>query len=435
MVNKLKRASILGGLVTGSIAMAACGGGGNGDASGPGNGSSGSGYESVTIAAEPWMIEKLGFPAMAEAFTEDTGIEVNVVEYADPEALSSFSLQWKTGSADQDLVVVDGASTGVQFLEQDLIVDFNETGVFSGPLTKEDFVGEALAFNEKDGVQFSLPIGLETYNISANKSFFEDADLLTSDGEMPTFEDWEAVYDAAKAIYEDTGNPGMTIQWGPNAFSTMLSVEQAGRGDFYGPDGMTATFDTEEKREVFSIWKRGVDEGVFSTDTFSNKDAGRSNYNARGLAMLLETAAHVPEAAADIGEENAVLMQMPGSDQNGSYGFSAGIVMPKASENQEVAVQFLQEAVMTDLQVEPGLEWGKLPVIKSAFDEIDADWKDGMYETVQLSVPAPMYPDLVKIQDRSKQMLQEYLTGSENDPDDFIGKLENLFDESNLGIE
>ena len=35
----------------------------------------------------------------------------------------------------------------------------------------------------------------------------------------------------------------------------------------------------------------------------------------------------------------------------------------------------------------------------------------------------------------SKQMLQEYLTGSENDPDDFIGKLENLFDESNLGIE
>src|SRR5690606_13450287 len=114
--------------------------------------------------------------------------------------------------------------------------------------------------------------------------------------------------------------PGMTIQWGPNAMSTMISVEQAVRGSFYKDDGKTLTFDTPEMREVLKIWKKGVSEGVFSIDTFANTDAGRSNFNAGNIPMVLETAAHVPEAAPTIAAENSVVRAMPGSMENGSYG-------------------------------------------------------------------------------------------------------------------
>lgn len=414
----------------GALALSACGGSSDG-----GGGGGGGDSDTLTIAIQSWMGDKLGLNAMAKKFEEDHGVTVKLVEYADNDALSNFALRWKTGSADQDMVVVDGASTAVQFLEQGLIIDFNETDLLSGDLAPDKFVGEALNYNQKDGVQFSIPIGLETYNISANKTFFEEADLLESDGSMPVPADWNELYDLAAALHEHTGKPGMTIQWGPNAGPTMFSVEQALRGDLYKEDGVTLTFDTPEMREVLPIWKKGVDEGVFSIDTFTNKDAGRSNYNAGGLPMLLETAAHVPEAAPDIGEENAVLMPMPGSLENGSFGFSAGIVIPKATENQDLALQFIAEAVMTDLQIDPAMEWGKLPVLTEQFDKIDADWTTDMYETLKLSVPAPMYPDLPRIQEQIKERLQQYLTGNTEDPTEFLEGLQDMIDNANLGLD
>src|SRR5690606_26907080 len=122
---------------------------------------------------------------------------------------------------------------------------------------------------------------------------FEEAGLVDADGNIPVPANWEELYDMASALSEHTGGPGMTIQWGPNAVPTMIAVEQAARGDIFADDGTTMTFDTPEMREVLEIWRRGVEEGVFSIDTFANKDAGRSNFNAGSLPMLLETASRV----------------------------------------------------------------------------------------------------------------------------------------------
>lgn len=396
-----------------------------------GTDSASAGGGELNLAAQAWMIQKLGLEAMAEKFENDNpGISVNVVEYADNQALSTFSLQWSQGKSDQDLVVVDGASTAVQFVAQPLIVDFNKSALFEGDTAKDKFVGESLSFTELDGFQFAVPLGVETYNISANRSFFSEAGLLDAQGNIPNPESWEEVYEMAVALTERDGSgnvtrPGMTIQMGPNAVGSMLAVHQAVRGSFYKDDGETLTFDTPEMREVFQIWKRGVDEGVFSTDTFSDKDAGRNNFNAGNLPMLLQTAAHVPEAIPTIGEENSTVVAMPGSLENGSYGFSAGIIMPAASENQELAVRFIKEAMMSDLQIEPGMTWGKLPSITAHFDQIEGDWKTAMYDTLKLSQPAPKYRDLPQIQIQGKQLLQEYLLGQIN-LDSFLDQVESV---------
>ncbi|WP_166789429.1 ABC transporter substrate-binding protein [Cryobacterium sp. TMS1-20-1] len=392
---------------------------------------------SINVAAQAWMIEKFHMNDMVDNFeAANESTTVNIVEYPDNQSLSNFALQWSQGKSSQDVVVVDGSSVAVQFLAKDLIIDFNETDFFEGPTAKENFVGESLVFNELDGVQFAIPIGLETYNISANKSYFEEAGLLGADGEIPAPETWEDLYDMAAAMTVKDGNtvtrPGMTIQWGPNAVSTMIAVEQAVRGSFYEDDILT--FDTPEMREVLEIWKRGVTEGVFSIDTFSNKDAGRSNFNAGNIPMVLETAAHVPEAIPTIGEENSVVLAMPGSAENGSYGFTAGVLVPSASTNQDLALQFIQEAMMSDVQVAFGEEWGKLPVITEHFDKIEAPWKTSMYDLVKISEPAPMYRDLPEIQVTGKQMLQEYLTGS-RDLDTFITDLEKLIEDANKSAE
>lgn len=393
----------------------------------------------VTVAAQAWMVEKFHMADMVTKFEdENPGKTINVVEYADNQALSNFALQWSQNKSSQDIVVVDGASVAVQFLAKDLIVDFNKTDFFEGATAKESFVGETLSYDSLGDVQFAIPLGLETYNISANKKYFADAGLLDANGDIPEPKDWDELYDMAKAMTVKDGanvvRPGMTIQWGPNAVSTMIAVEQAVRGSFYKKDGETLTFDTEEMRDVLEVWKKGVDEGVFSIDTFANKDAGRSNFNAGNIPMVLETAAHVPEAAPTIGEENSVVLAMPGSSKNGSYGFTAGIIIPTASKNQDLALKFIQEGMMSDVQVDVGLEWGKLPVLKEHFDKIDAPWKTAMYDLVKISQPAPMYRDLPEIQVTGKQMLQEYLTGTK-DLDAFLDGFEALIDKANKSPE
>ncbi len=398
-----------------------------GDEAGSGDG----GSSTVTIAAQAWMIEKFHMNDMVKKFeTDNPGKKAKLVEYPDNQSLANFSLQWSQGKTSQDLVMTDGASVGAQFLAKDMIVDFNKTDFFEGHTAKDKFVGESLKFNELDGVQFSLPFGLETYNISANKSFFADAGLLDSDGEITPPETWDDLYDMAAKLTQRDGDtvtmPGMTIQWGPNAVSTMVSVEQAVRGSIYDDDGIL-TFDTPEMRHVLEIWKKGADDGTFSIDTFANKDAGRSNFNAGNVPMVLETAAHVPEAAPTIGAENSVVLAMPGSSENGSYGFTAGIIMPSASKNQDLAIKFIQDAMMSDIQVAVGEEWGKLPVLKEYFDQIDAPWKTAMYDLVKISQPAPMYRGLPEIQDKGKQMLQTYLTGG-TDLDGFLADFQKVID-------
>ncbi len=411
-----------------AFSLAACAGGGTGG--GAGGGVEQAPSDTINVAAQAWMIEKFHMDDMVATFEDaNPDLNVEITEYPDNQSLSNFALQWSQGESNQDVVVVDGASVAVQFVTQELIVDFNETAFFEGDTDKEAFIGETLEFSSLGDNQFSIPIGLETYNISANKTYFEEAGLLDADGEIPNPQTWDELYDMAAAMTERNGDtvtrPGMTIQWGPNAVSTMIAVEQAMRGSIYQEDGETLTFDTPEMREVLEIWKKGVDEGVFSIDTFSNKDAGRSNFNAGNIPMVLETAAHVPEAMPTIGEENSKLVAMPGSLENGSYGFTAGIIVPSASANQERAIQFIQEGMMSDVQVAVGLEWGKLPVIEEHFDQIDSPWKDQMYDLVEISQPAPMYRDLPEIQVRGKEMLQQYLTG-QSDLDEFLASFEEL---------
>lgn len=388
------------------------------------------GSSTVTIAAQAWMVEKFHMDEMVKKFEADNpGKTAKIVEYPDNQSLANFSLQWSQGQAAQDLVITDGASVGAQFLAKNLIVDFNKTDFFEGATAKDKFVGESLAFNELDGVQFSIPFGLETYNISANKSFFKDAGLLDADGEIDPPATWDDLYDMAAKLTKRDGNgnvtmPGMTIQWGTNAVATLLSVEQAVRGSMYDDQGVL-TVDTPELRKVLEVWRKGAADGTFSIDTFSNKDAGRSNFNAGNVPMILETAAHVPEAAPTIGAENSVVLAMPGSATNGSYGFTAGIIMPTASKNQDLAIEFIKDAMMSDVQVTVGEQWGKLPVLTEYFDQIDAPWKTAMYDLVKISQTLPMYRGLPEIQDKGKQLIQTYVSGG-TDLDTFVSDFQGV---------
>lgn len=171
-------------------------------------------------------------------------------------------------------------------------------------------------------------------------------------------------------------------------------------------------YNNDNMRNIFEIWKKGADEGVFSIDTFTNKDAGRNNYKAGQVAMLFQSGSHAAEAAPTVGAENTTVIPEPGAAENGSYAFTAGILVPQASKVQDLAVQFIKEALMDkELQLKTAEEWGKLPVISDTFNDINAQWKDNLFAIIQKSASTPFYKGYPEIDQNVPILLQNYLMG------------------------
>jgi multiple sugar transport system substrate-binding protein len=393
----------------------------------------------LIIAPEAWMVDKLQINTAVDKFKKaHPDIEVTIQPYADKTLLSNYALQWTQNKTDVDVVIVDGTQSAIQYLAKDLIIDFNKTDFFKGNTTKDKFVGKTASYGEVDGFQYAIPISLEAYAINVNKKMFQDAGLTDAQGNVVQPKNWQEIYEYAKKLTKKEGGKvtqqGMTIQWGPNALSTLISVEQAAKGSFY-KDKNVLTFDTPEMRDILTIWKKGADEGVFSIDTYTNKDAGRNNFNAGQVAMLLQSGAHAAEAEPKVGKGNTTVIPIPGSDKNGSYSFAAGIIVPKASKSQKLAVQFIQEALMDgQVQADMASKWGKLPVINDYFTKIDAEWKTNLYNIITKSVNAPFYRDYPVLNKNVPVELQNYLSGK-IDLNTFMANTEKMIKDIDKSIK
>lgn len=377
----------------------------------------------INVAVQSWMTQTENLKDVVQRYeSENPGYKVNLVQYADNQSLANFALQWSQNKSNQDAIIVGTCSQAVQFLPKKLIRDINKTDFFSGSTAREKFIGKTLQSCTMDGVQYAVPMALEVYGISANKKLFP-AEFIGAGGEIMAPKTWDDLYSMAKKLTLRNGDkvvrPGMIIQWGSNGLNTMVAVEQAARGSFYKADGKTLTFDTPEMRSILSIWREGVKTGVFSTATFTNKDAGQDAYTAGQLPLLLQSAAAVAESTPTIGAENARFLPIPGSLENGSRGGPGGIIIPTAAKNPELALKFIKEGLMNDIQAVGGKRWGKLPVITEWFNKIDAPWKEDIGKVILNSEPTPAYPDLPKLQLSVVRDLQKFLSG-QMDLDTFI---------------
>jgi len=382
----------------------------------------------LDVGVQPWMVTKGKMDLVVENFEKaNEGIKVNLVEYADNQTLANYALQWAQNKTSVDVVVVGTCSQAVQFLPKKFIIDFDKTDFFSGTTAKDKFVDTTLEGCNLDGFQYGVPIALEIYGISANKKLFEGSKYLDANGDIIPPKNWTEIHEMAKALTIKDGDrvvrPGMSIQWGSNGFNTMLALQKSLTGSFYKADGKTLTFDSPEVRDALKIWREGVVDGSFTIATFTDKNAGANAMNSGQLPMMLQSAAGVPESAATIGVENATFIPLPGSIENGSRGGPGGIIVPEATNKKELALKFIKEGLMSDVQVAVGQQWGKLPVMKEWFDQIDASWKDEVYAISQKSTPSPEYKDLPKLQLSVVRDLQGYLSG-EMSVDEFISGVE-----------
>ena len=385
----------------------------------------------LRITAQSWQINKIFIGEAAERFMKDhPEVKVEIQTYAEHTVISNYAINWMRGETPVDIAVVGGVQFASQFVARDLIYDFNELNFFDEDFSRERFVQVALKDGILNGKQYVIPLISEIYAININLEMFRKAGLVDNEGKPLVPADWNEFYEFAKKLHiVKDGNivqQGAAIQWGDYVYGVVVAVLQASRGNIFAEDGKSLSFDNPEFREILKIWKKGADAGIFSKETFADSNSGRNSYKAGKIAMLLESASRWIEAGPILGTENVSVIPIPGSLENGSYGFGSGLIIPKCSPVPELAVQFIKEQLLSEyVQTSTLNEWGKGAVIKSYYNSaVSPEWLVVM-DIANKSVPVPPYRDVGKFTKNTKPIIQRYLAG-ESTLEQVINELETM---------
>ena len=276
-----------------------------------------------------------------------------------------------------------------------------------------------------------IPMVGEVVGIVRNTAMMKEAGLLDENGEIINAETWDDLYDYASKLTKD-GQTGLGIDWGSNMMLyTYEACLNGVAGTIFKEDGTTIEYTGDNVKYLLESWKKLIDDGYTTTDVFADMDANRTQFKSGQLAMHLAPASRWIEAGEVLGVENVGVMPVPGTDVNGSLNYIHGMVIPKVSENQELAVQFIKEEILKDSFQQGAINtYGKMSPLKAHYENLDNPYWSTVLGFTENAITAPLYRDMTKLDTYTQTEMQQYLTGAESIEDfqsrmdTYIGKLD-----------
>lgn len=411
------------------LSAAACGGSNTssappaGSTSSPADGaSSGASAEELTgelrVTTQAWMMGKYDFDALKADFEKNhPGVTVvyNKVDNAD---VTTNMLQWSQGKTNCDIAIGGSREHAVQYAAKDYIIDFGDD-FFTGDLAKDKFFPAFLELGNVEGTQYMIPITGEVMFIVANKELMKKAGLTDADGKIAPAKTWDELYEyAKKATVQENGKTvqtGLSVDWGTNFMTySYLSALQGIKGNFYESDGKTIDFTSAEAKGLLESWVKLVKDGYTPTDTFADMDAGRTNFKAGKVAMLMTAASRWIECQENVGKDNTTVIPIPGTDTNGSLVYIHGAVIPKASPKIELAKLFIKEELLkTEFHVKALNTYGKMSPLLAHYQGLEnADWPT-VVDATKTAVTTPLYKDFSKLDTGIQVELQKCIKGDQ----------------------
>ena len=372
----------------------------------------------LRINGQSWFWGKYNFDKLKTDFeSKHKGVTITYQKLASSDTTTNM-LQWATGKTDCDLTLGGSREDAVAYVAKNYLMKFDESNFFTGDCKKSNFVQSFLKLGDINGDQYVIPFCNEVFMINVNKTLMAKAGLADSSGKIANPATWDQLYTyAQKATVKTNGTTqmGLSIDWGTNdGFQSYMSSLQGVAGMLYGKDNKTLDFTSSDASKIFTTWKKLIDSGYTPTDTFADQDAGRTNFKAGKIAMLIAPASRSVEASTLLGKGNVATMPLPGSDKNGSFCYTQGIMVPKLSAHKTLAIQFIKEELLNNDLLEPAMtKYGKLSPLLATYDGKDQIFKD-MLQVAQKSVSAPLYLDYNKLNTRFVTENQNYLKGGES---------------------
>lgn len=366
----------------------------------------------LRVTYQSWMGGKYDFEAMKADFEANhpgVTVQYNTVDNAD---VTTNMLQWSQGKTDCDIAIGGSREHAVQYAAKDYIIPF-EDDFFTGEFSKDKFFSSFLELGNVDGTQYMIPFTGEVMFIVCNNDLMKQAGLMSEDGTIAPVNSWDELYAYAEACSQLDGITGLSIDWGTNFMTySYLSSLQGLRGNIFEDDGKTIDFTSDEAKEVLTAWTKLVDAGYTPIDTFADMDAGRTNFKAGNVAMLMTAASRWIECQANVGEGNTTVLAIPGTDVNGSLVYIHGAVIPKVSENIELAKAFIKEEMLNDEICAQALNtYGKMSPMLAHYESLEnKDWPTVVAAT-ESATTTPLYKDFSKLDSEIIIEMQSCLSG------------------------
>lgn len=372
----------------------------------------------LRVTVQSWILGKYKLEEYAKKFENDHGVKVTINKVDNADTTTNM-LQWAQGKTNCDLAWGGSREQAVQYAAKDFIIDF-DSDFYDDTIKKDDFFPSFLELGNIEGKQYMIPLTGEVMFIVVNKSLMKKAGLADDKGNIKPPANWDELYEYAKkaTVVENgkTVQTGLSIDWGTNFMAySYFSNLQGLKGSFMEADNKTIDFTSNEAKTLMGNWAKLVKDGYTPTDTFADMDAGRSNFKAGKVAMLISAASRWVEAGDLLGAANVTVMPIPGTDKNGSLTYIHGVVIPKASPAQNLAKQFIKEVLLNkDFQSYSVNKYGKMSPLNSHYTSAVAGEWTTVIEATKKAATSPLYKDFAKLDKTMQVELQKCISGKQS---------------------
>lgn len=370
------------------------------------------GGQTLRVTVQAWMMGKYDFERIAKEFEEENpGVKV-VYNQVDNVDVTSSMLEWSQGKTNCDLALGGDRSETVPYAANDYVVEFTDENFFNGDFTKDKFIESFLESGNADGVQYMIPLLGEVLGCVVNIPMMQEAGYVAEDQTVTAPADWNEMYEYAKNLTKD-GQTGLAIDWGNNmAVKAYDACVMGANGNLYESDGNTLNFTAGPVKNMLQVWQDLVKDGYTTTDVFADADANRTNFKAGRVAMHIAPASRWIEAGELLGAENVGVMPIPGTDTHGSVSYIHGAVIPKASENQELAIKLIKDKLLQEqFQADSMNSYGKMSPMKAHYEKLDNPYWPTVLDFTEKATTPPLYKDYTKLDTNMQIELQKMLSG------------------------
>lgn len=428
-----RRHVLLGSAAVTTLGLAGCSGFVNSD---DGSESSSGGNGGGSITAYVSTEQATGLADLPTAFTEQSGIEVDLTSAATPDINQQLPVQLSSGTAADVFRVSPGYSSNVAagvLGSSGGLLDLSDASWVN------DIDDGIRALSDVDGVTYALPVGRNSLVMAYNISVFDELGL-----EVPTT--WTELLDACKALL-DSGRVPIAQGLAGGAIYLQFYVYALAGTLVYGPEpdldaqmraGDVNFADYPAWTEVFEKYLELRDKDYFTPEALGVPPEQALQSLANGEAgMTLMTNSGLPElyGYSDEGAEAFSIFVMPANDD------ADATLMPTAPDflainaetaNPDGAKQFLDflaqpenvETYANTLGVLPGLSVGAevtTPALAPITPMVDDGrtvayanylWPNGDVQQTMLQSGQELYADQITIADLLTQMDADYDQGT-----------------------
>ncbi|WP_368505682.1 ABC transporter substrate-binding protein [Alkalihalophilus sp. As8PL] len=348
-----KTFKIMAGIIGATMILAACGNGSDSTGSGSDN----------KLTAWAWNVNVPVLELAAEKFAEENpDFELEVVEMGTSDVYSRLTTGLQAGGQGlPDIVLVeDDRVQGYLNSFPGSFMNLSEKGFEEH---SSDFPSYKLDLLTVDGDVYGFPFDGGPTGVFYRTDFFEEAGV-----DADAIETWDDLIEAGKVIKEDVGVDliGLDLHGDDGLYRMMLNQQ----GTFYFDDEGEINITSEESKRAMEVNKRLHEEGLVRNTVgwdawVGSMVEGRVAIAPSGAWLYGSITQQGPDTAGNWG-----VMQLPTFEEGGNRASNLGgsnYVIPSATDNEDLAYEFMEFFATTDEVQLEAMEGGLFPSLNTIY--------------------------------------------------------------------